>query len=170
MRSSLRWLAALALLVATGCGIQPSDAIDAGPAPSGLGSGPRLFFVKKGALHSTVRRAEGFHRPETRLRLLLAGPSELERELGLTTDLPRGLTLETLILGSAVTVYLGGAKQLSPLAVSQVACTAAKGPRGRGVVRVVLLGGREETASCPFDRPDQPPLNSAPANGPSSGS
>ncbi|WP_327093047.1 hypothetical protein OIE66_21100 [Nonomuraea sp. NBC_01738] len=138
----MRWLAALALLLIAGCGIQNSDAIDAGPAPSGLGSGPRLFFVKDGRLQSVVRQVEGFDDVTTRLRLLLAGPIDEERDL--TTALPAGLRLVSV---APDLITLTGSATVPRLGLQQVACTATYD--GRGLRRIKLPSGVVETALCP---------------------
>ncbi|SDI11577.1 hypothetical protein SAMN05421505_13453 [Sinosporangium album] len=147
-----RALAALAVLavLAAGCGIRPTAPFEVGPRPDGLGSGPRLFFVRGERLYSVTR--DGLDDLSTRIGALVAGPTAEEKAEGLGSDLPEGLAVEAVTGYPRVTLTLSGARSISRLGLQQIACTAAtSGTETPVEVRVTLSGQALGTHSCPLD-------------------
>jgi len=160
-----------AVLVVAGCGVRPSGVITGGPGPSGRvvpeGSdtpalvtpavAATVYLVQDGRLVAVPRPGERLS-PGEALRLLAAGPTPQERARGLTTDVPPGAAPFTVIAGPdgrlAVTGAgpVGRAGGLSPLAVGQIACTAAAATspgRDRLAVTVVGAGAEVDPRDCP---------------------
>ncbi|SDG35485.1 hypothetical protein SAMN05421505_103305 [Sinosporangium album] len=132
-----------ALAMACGCGIQPTDVIDAGNPPWGPASGTRLYFVSGDRLATAGRPGDGLG-PDRAVALLLRGPTRAERERGLTAALPAKLSVEVAIHGDTVTLTPGQA--LSRLAEGQLVCTAAEAHAARSglptsAVEVVVEAG-----------------------------
>jgi hypothetical protein len=146
-----RMLAAglVSLVALAGCGVQPSDAIEAGDPPSGSVAPTTtitLYLVKNGRLSAVTRRPGPGSRPlfpADTLALLAAGPSAREQANGFTTDVPPGagpfsVTAEP---GHLVVTLSTPASELSPLAVEQIVCTAAaRAPESPVQVTVVGAG------------------------------
>lgn len=80
-----RVLLALSLLVA-GCGISPTGVHDGGEPATGFQPSIRLYFVSGQRLRAVTRPMPWPSLKET-LNLLVDGPSEQERRLGLGTEL-----------------------------------------------------------------------------------
>ncbi|MGX2994656.1 hypothetical protein JNUCC64_10225 [Streptomyces sp. JNUCC 64] len=164
---------ALGALVLTGCGIRPTDVIEAGgPATVTPVPGPSnrllLFFhTPDGEAAPVIRKAvRGWNAegsPPTSyeaLRVLLEGPTEEERAAGLRTSLPK-------LSGSAGTVRSKPSSQrgtidaflplrladLADTAVRQLICTVAYAEDRDGAVQVALRGtdAAMEAASCGAD-------------------
>lgn len=152
---AVRGAAATGLLVGAlaGCGIEPSDVIDAGEPATGIkesGQAPadvQLFFLASTGLRPASRSADGTVTPQRAVDLLLDGPNSAERQRGLTTALPElhGRTTVTSGTGSVVVNVPIDAEQLDQPALSQLVCTAANGevPGGRPAEEVnVTVRGR----------------------------
>ncbi|WP_051831838.1 hypothetical protein [Streptomyces violens] len=128
---------AAALLVGTlaGCGIEPSDVIDAGEPATGLksdGQAPadvQLFFLASTGLRSAARSADRPATPQGAVDLLLTGPNAAERQRGLTTALPdlRGRVTVTSREGRLTVTMPDDPEKLDQPALSQLVCTAANG-------------------------------------------
>ncbi|MGA5560432.1 hypothetical protein ACPCUV_04505 [Streptomyces platensis] len=134
-----------------GCGIAPTDVIDAGEPASGMKSpgqpeaDVQLFFYGPSGLRSATRPAKTPVDPETALRLLMKGPNHAERMRGLTSVLPKSLvspTAETHDGGVVITVPVGG-DRLDSASMNQLVCTAANarvpGNKPAGQVSVTLV-------------------------------
>ncbi|MFD8526359.1 GerMN domain-containing protein [Streptosporangium canum] len=168
MRTGLarRVLAAglVSLVAVAGCGVQPSDAIDAGDPPSGavaLTVAPTvapamkitLYLVKNGRL-SAVTRPGGrpLFRADT-LALLAAGPTAREQARGFTTEVPPGagpFSVTVKPTGHLVVTLSTAAGELSALAVEQIVCTAAAAvPESSAQVTVVGAGQNVGPRNCP---------------------
>ncbi|GAA0939055.1 hypothetical protein [Nonomuraea longicatena] len=115
-----------------GCGIRPSVVISGGDPPSGRVAPAgmiTLYLVKDGRLGAVTRPTGG--RPQFRadvLALLAAGPTTMERGDGFTTEVPPEagpFSVTTGPAGRLVVNLSAPAGELSPLAVRQIACTAA---------------------------------------------
>ncbi|WP_051872155.1 hypothetical protein [Streptomyces sclerotialus] len=134
-------LAALLAGALAGCGIEPSDVIDAGEPATGLksdGQEPadvQLFFLASTGLRAAARSAERPATPQRAVDLLLAGPNAAERQRGLTTALPdlRDRVTVTPRDGRITITVPADPERLDQPALSQLVCTAANGqvPGGR---------------------------------------
>ncbi|POX42593.1 hypothetical protein C3486_04775 [Streptomyces sp. Ru73] len=140
-RTAAAALAALLACALAGCGIEPSDVIDAGEPATGLksdGQAPadvELFFLASTGLRAAARSAERPATPQRAVDLLLAGPNAAERQRGLTTALPDLHDKVTVApSGGRITITVPiDPERLDQPAVSQLVCTAANGqvPGGR---------------------------------------
>ncbi|MEO3875861.1 hypothetical protein ABGB18_44380 [Nonomuraea sp. B12E4] len=161
MRTGLarRVLAAglVSLVAVTGCGVQPSDAIQAGDPPSGRVAPTwevTLYLVKNGRLSAVTRTGRQLS-PADRLALLTAGPTPSEQADGLTTDVPPEAGPFSVTAGPGrrpghlVVTPSTPAGELSALAVEQILCTAAATvPQGLAKVTVVGAEQRVVPPSC----------------------
>ncbi|MEV0598600.1 hypothetical protein AB0I82_04755 [Streptomyces sp. NPDC050315] len=131
-------VAVAALLVGAtlaGCGIEPSDVIDAGEPATGLksdGQAPadvQLFFLASTGLRSAARSADRPATPQRAVDLLLTGPNAAERQRGLTTALPdlRGRVTVTEHAGRLTVTMPTDPEKLDQPALGQLVCTAANG-------------------------------------------
>ncbi|WP_395369080.1 hypothetical protein OHU45_05990 [Streptomyces tubercidicus] len=132
----------------TGCGIAPTDVIDAGEPATGVKSpgepeaGVQLFFYGPSGLRSATRRTKTPADPEEAIRLLMKGPNHAERMRGLSSVLPEFLgspTAETLE-GSVVITLPVGVERLDSGSLNQLVCTAANArvPGDRAPERVTV--------------------------------
>ncbi|MFE1171071.1 hypothetical protein [Streptomyces sp. NPDC058773] len=134
-----------------GCGIAPTDVIDAGEPATGVRSPGQpeadlqLFFYGPSGLRSATRPAKRPVEPEEALQLLLKGPNHAERMRGLTSELPKfldSLTAETGEGTVLVTLPMSGGMPDSA-SLNQLVCTAANarvpGNKPSGQVTVVLM-------------------------------
>ncbi|MFE6688509.1 hypothetical protein ACFVFQ_18820 [Streptomyces sp. NPDC057743] len=148
-------LAVLAGVLTTalaGCGIEPTDVIDAGEPASGVrdpGKPPadvQLFFYGPDGLHSATRRTKEPLDPQGAIDLLAQGPNHAERMRGLSSVLPKFPAPLTASTGQGrVTITLPvNAKLVDPASLNQLVCTAANArvPGGKppGEVTVTLAG------------------------------
>ncbi|MCA2226084.1 hypothetical protein [Nonomuraea aurantiaca] len=172
MRTGLarRMLAAglVSLIAVAGCGVQPSDAIPAGDPPSGpvrLAT-ITIYLVKNGRLGMVTRPGPPLP-PADALALLADGPTASEQAHGFTTDVPReaGPFAVTPPRGRrsghlAVTLSTP-ARELSTLAVEQIACTViATAPESPTQVTVAGAEQGVGPRSCPgAQRPGPPELD-----------
>jgi hypothetical protein len=133
----LRRVAAVLVAAATlaGCGITDTDARSAGqPVRGGLTkSGDRLlrlYFVTPQGTWPVSRPASDGDRLQQAMDALLDGPTAAEQARGLITRLPpttRPVRAKTS--GSGAELILPWlVRDLSPMAVSQLVCTAAAAP------------------------------------------
>ncbi|MFF4607228.1 hypothetical protein ACFY12_31395 [Streptomyces sp. NPDC001339] len=135
-----------------GCGIAPTDVIDAGEPAIGVKSpgqpaaDVQLFFYGASGLRSATRPAKAPVDPEQAIELLMKGPNHAERMRGLTTALstfPGPLTVAT---GEGTVTITLPRKSGPPgsASLNQLVCTAANarvpggGPPER--VAVTLVG------------------------------
>ncbi|MFE3455019.1 GerMN domain-containing protein [Nonomuraea sp. NPDC059194] len=162
MRTGLarRVLAAglVSLVAVAGCGVRPSDVIEAGDPPSGAvvpTTTITLYLVKNGRLSVVTRPSGGrpLFRADT-LALLAAGPTTMEKADGFTTDVPPdaspfSVTVKTA--GHLVVTLSTPAGELSTLAVDQIVCTAAAAtvPKSPPKVTVVDAGQSVDPRNCP---------------------
>ncbi|WP_148589559.1 GerMN domain-containing protein [Streptomyces sp. WAC01526] len=134
-----------------GCGIAPTDVIDAGEPATGVKSpgqpdaDVQLFFYGPSGLRSATRPAKTPAEPEEALRLLMKGPNHAERMRGLTSVLPKFLaapTAETREGAVVITLPLG-VELLDSASLNQLVCTAANarvpGDKPPGQVTVTLV-------------------------------
>ncbi|MCR8579793.1 hypothetical protein [Streptomyces sp. Isolate_219] len=116
----------------TGCGIAPTDVIDAGEPATGVKSpgqpdaDVQLFFYGPSGLRSATRPAKTPADPEEALRQLMKGPNHAERMRGLTSVLPKFLAPPTADTGEGtVVITLPVAERLDSASLNQLVCTAA---------------------------------------------
>jgi hypothetical protein len=144
--------AALVALALAGCGIQPTQVIDAGDPARGIARGQTIYLVDFAWLRPVARETGSLGDLRSTLAALTRGPSAAEKSKGLTSHLPPGpVTAEDAELdgreGFVVTVP--AAMEVGPknLAVGQVVCTAAGWQAARGhdldEVPVVVTNGRD---------------------------
>ncbi|KUL34337.1 hypothetical protein ADL22_30210 [Streptomyces sp. NRRL F-4489] len=145
---------AVALGVAlAGCGIEPTDVIDAGEPASGLRAPGKptpadvqLYFYGPEGLHPATRRAKEPLDPQAAIDLLAEGPNHAERMRGLSSVLPKFPAPLTATTGPGrVVINLPvNAKLLDPASLNQLVCTAANarvpGDKPPGQVTVTLIG------------------------------
>lgn len=135
----------------TGCGIAPTDVIDAGEPATGMKSpgqpeaDVQLFFYGPSGLRSATRPSETPVDPQTALLMLMKGPNHAERMRGLTSAVPKLLTaptVETHEGGVVITMPVDG-KRLDSASMNQLVCTAANarvpGKKPAGQVAVTLV-------------------------------
>ncbi|MGY5125572.1 hypothetical protein [Streptomyces nigrescens] len=135
----------------TGCGIAPTDVIDAGEPATGVKSpgqpdaDVQLFFYGPSGLRSATRPAKTPAEPEEAIRLLMRGPNHAERMRGLSSELPEfpgPLTAATREGAVEITLPIN-VKFLDSASLNQLVCTAANarvpGDRAPGRVTVTLV-------------------------------
>ncbi|MFF1478287.1 GerMN domain-containing protein [Streptomyces sp. NPDC058301] len=150
-----------ALFLATGCGVQGSGVVEVGdPATVHLApdyaDGTALYFQGPGGLVPVVRSVKTAGQQGAAILLLLNGPTEAEKDVGLTTQLPNyygGLGMSTE--GDEVRIRLERpVRDLTALAQQQLVCTAAHATtrEGASAVKVTVDGPDTRLApqSCPF--------------------
>lgn len=86
-------LCALALTFATGCGIQPTDVIDAGEPATGLTKALRIYYVREGRLEGVSRPALELRGFDEVFKLMGTDPTTAEQERGLTNLLTDSVKL-----------------------------------------------------------------------------
>ncbi|WP_406860719.1 hypothetical protein ABZO31_09775 [Streptomyces sp. HUAS MG47] len=164
----------LGLFALAGCGIQKSDIVEAGagaPVTVQPAKGARLmpFFVAADGRLLPVVRDPGLgseadeYRVATDLALgiLLKGPAELERAAGVTTRLTDH---ERTVVRAGQEVRSGGVRviwvrlgaqvrDLDPVAVRQLVCTAAyaEEPEGELPVEISGIDGALPLTRCDMD-------------------
>lgn len=157
-------LAALsaALFLATGCGVRSTDVVEVGdPAyvratPTGPGSVTLYFTGPGGGVLPVVRPGEHEQSPGGAVLLLLSGPTDAEKEAGLSSELPNYYGVIAVGReGRSVNIRLERAVRDFPaLARQQLVCTAAHAVSGEVsttlTVRVTGNDGALAPASCPF--------------------
>ncbi|GII96088.1 hypothetical protein [Sinosporangium siamense] len=164
MRAGLarRVLAAglLSLVAVAGCGVRPSVVITGGDPPSGAvvaTSKVTLYLLKNGRLSAVTRPTGG--RPWFRadmLAALAAGPSVMEQAHGFTSEVPPEagpFSVTVKPAGHLVVTPSTPAGELSPLALDQIACTAAAtSPETTTRVTVAGSGKGIDPRNCPGER------------------
>ncbi|MFK8907261.1 hypothetical protein [Streptomyces sp. YS-3] len=157
-------LAALcaALLLATGCGIRSTDVVEVGDpayvrATPTVPSSVTLYFKgPEGGVLPVVRPGQQEQSPGNAVVLLLSGPTQAEKDAGLSTELPNyygGMTLSRE--GAGVHMRLERAVRDFPaVARRQLVCTAAHAvtqvPSRSVSVTVAGTDGELAPAQCPF--------------------
>ncbi|ANW21415.1 hypothetical protein [Streptomyces clavuligerus] len=160
-------VSAAVLLTGCGVGVHPTGVLDGGAAPGGLTTGMRLYFVSSAGRLEAVSRPSGeepwkLGNPDTIIKLLLGGPSEAEREAGLTTLVEIGGFRGAAGKGR-VTVQIPHADLFMSSVddrnlMGQLVCSVARGQvvaDGTGTkrtddirVEVWSMGGREGSYVC----------------------
>ncbi|WP_405060757.1 hypothetical protein OG474_03725 [Kribbella sp. NBC_01505] len=118
-------LALLAAITLAGCGIQPSGVVDGGEAPTGLATGPTLYFVNASQhLVAEPRQAARLGTIADAVALLLAGPgvsgnlhTEITPDGGARVDV--AITPDVIDLRLPLTI-----DDVTPLGIDQLVCTA----------------------------------------------
>ncbi|MFD8549557.1 hypothetical protein [Streptomyces sp. NPDC059649] len=135
-----------------GCGIAPTDVIDAGEPASGVKSpgqpaaDVQLFFYGPSGLRSATRPAKAPVDPDQALSLLMEGPNHAERMRGLSSVLPKfpGPLTAATGEGTVVINLPMNAKLLDSASLNQLVCTAANarvpGNKPPDQVMVTLVG------------------------------
>ncbi|WP_310724450.1 hypothetical protein [Streptomyces sp. N2A] len=135
-----------------GCGIAPTDVIDAGEPASGVKSpgqpaaDVQLFFYGPSGLRSATRPAKAPVDPDQALSLLMEGPNHAERMRGLSSVLPKfpGPLTATTGEGTVVIHLPMNVKLLDSASLNQLVCTAANarvpGNKPPDQVMVTLAG------------------------------
>ncbi|QHC24479.1 hypothetical protein [Streptomyces sp. GS7] len=152
-RIVLGTLGAVLAGVLAGCGIEPTDVIDAGEPATGVKSPGRpadnvqLFFYGPSGLRSATRPAKAPVDPGEAIQLLMQGPNHAERMRGLSSVVPKfpGPVTADTGPGTVVITLPVNAKLLDPASMNQLVCTAANarvpGNKPPGQVVVTLVGG-----------------------------
>jgi hypothetical protein len=120
------------LLLIGACGVKPTGAVPAGPAPTlrnpgsaGSGTDVILYFVIDGRVAPVTRPTGTQVSVSTALSMLLSGPSYEESADGYTTMLRPGSGPVDLSPGPpAVISFAFPLKQLTSVAINQLVCTA----------------------------------------------
>lgn len=156
MRGARAALLLPALFLLAGCGIRSTDVVEVGdPAfaqvvPTGP-DGTTLYFKGPNGLLPVVRAGQA---PDNAVMLLLSGPTEAEKDAGLTTELPHYYGVMALSRDStSVRIRLERAVLDFPeIARQQLVCTAAHAVPGDRRVTVTVNGsdGQLGPATCPF--------------------
>ncbi|MCP2259800.1 Sporulation and spore germination [Streptoalloteichus tenebrarius] len=152
-------LVLLSLLVA-GCGaLGPTGVADGGDAPAGVATGAPLYFLDSaGALRASPRATGRLGDIRGAVELLMTGPSPIERDAGLRTEIPRQEVLRSVVYRrerDIVVILPFASRELPAKGADQVVCTAlAVHLLSGGGVRDthVILGftdGESEPRSCP---------------------
>ncbi|MFI1200536.1 hypothetical protein K2224_39755 (plasmid) [Streptomyces sp. BHT-5-2] len=151
-RAALGALAGALTATLAGCGIEPTDVIDAGEPATGVrapGKPPadvQLFFYGPDGLHPATRPAKEPLDPQAAIDLLVQGPNHAERMRGLSSVVPKfpAPLTATTGPGQVVITLPVNAKLLDPASLNQLVCTAANArvPGGKppGQVTVTLVG------------------------------
>ncbi|GAA2872474.1 hypothetical protein GCM10020220_072180 [Nonomuraea rubra] len=144
----------LARAAVAGCGVRPSDVIEAGDPPSGARRTDLADHPLPGAERplSAVKRSGPPLTPADTLTLLADGPSARERSRGLTTEVPSEagpFEVTAAPAGHLVVTLSTPAGDLSALAVDQIVCTAAATADGPAQVTVVGAGQSAGPRTCP---------------------
>ena len=115
----------LAILTGAGCGVRPTGVIPGGPAPTITSTDVILYLVgPDGTLVRRTRVLTGETTAATPLQSLLAGPTDAERQEGLTSEVP--VTTAAVIIRTGNTLILPiDITALSGTAHAQLGCTAA---------------------------------------------
>jgi hypothetical protein len=134
---------AVVLVLVTGCGVRPGGVVVGGPAPT-VASATVLYLVAEGRV-TPVPRPGG---TADALTLLAAGPTAVERERGLTTEVPAGIAFSGIAFSGQVadvTVSVD-VTTLSPNAFDQIVCTTSS-----GTTPVTVVGGGQSRGprTCP---------------------
>ncbi|MEU3168565.1 GerMN domain-containing protein [Streptosporangium sp. NPDC006930] len=147
MPGVLRRVAAVLVVAAAlaGCGITDTDVLPAGqPVQGGLTENSdrllRVYFVTQEGTWPVSRPAPAGNRLQRAMDALLAGPTAEERARGLVTRLPASARpVRATTSGGRVKLRLPWqVRELRPVAVSQLVCTAAAADVGDDpVVEVV---------------------------------
>ncbi|MEK2474969.1 MULTISPECIES: hypothetical protein [Streptomyces] len=151
-RAALGTLAGVLTATLAGCGIEPTDVIDAGEPATGVrapGKPPadvQLFFYGPDGLHPATRPAKEPLDPQDAINLLVQGPNHAERMRGLSSVVPKFPAPLTATSGPgrvAITLPVN-AKLVDPASLNQLVCTAANarvpGDKPPGQVTVTLVG------------------------------
>ncbi|WP_018680229.1 hypothetical protein [Actinokineospora enzanensis] len=134
----MRRLILVTLLLAAGCGVQPTDPIVGTPA-----TGAVIYLVQGDTVVPVLRPTRNPTSGDEALALLTDGPTPTERGHVLKSEIPSGAAPITLT-GSTVTVSVP-ASELSDLALVQIVCTAAV----HSPVTVVGGGHERGPLDCP---------------------
>lgn len=136
-----KFLVLAVVLLASGCGIQPTPVIQAGPGPtihnSATGPDLTLYFVSQGRVVSSTRVTGSTISAAVALNTLLKGPNQNELKQGLYSELPPSngepITVDDQTFPAQVIVPFS-LKELTDVAINQLACTsiAALATSGRG--------------------------------------
>ncbi|MER7986001.1 hypothetical protein ABTY53_10415 [Streptomyces noursei] len=151
-RVVLGTLAGVLTATLAGCGIEPTDVIDAGEPATGVRApgkptaNVQLFFYGADGLHPATRPAREPLDPQAAVDLLVKGPNHAERMRGLSSVVPKfpAPLTATSSAGQVVITLPVNAKLLDPASLNQLVCTAANarvpGNRPPGQVTVTLVG------------------------------
>ena len=141
VRTAAVTLALTAAALTGGCGVGPSGVEDGGEAPTGLASGPTLYFVDDdGRLRPDARDTGRLGTVLGAIQLLMADGSPTQP--GLHSEIPATAT-RTVVedAGDYVTIYLPlRSAEISPAGMDQIICTAAAvvSASGRDVADVAI--------------------------------
>lgn len=119
----MRWWLAVIFLVA-GCGIQPTDPIDAGEAPTGVSAGVTLYFIDPdGDLVAQQRQTGRLGTIPEALSLLLTGPgqSDVHTEIAPTSVVRVEVTVTEEVIELRLPLSID---DVTPLGIDQIVCTA----------------------------------------------
>jgi len=135
-------LAALAVSILAGCGIQPTGVVDAGEPAEGVPSGGVVYLLGPDRQLLAVQRAGlSTGNPREAVESLLAGPDDTERAAGYRTALPDGVTvLGEASVGAGIALTLSADPNgFAELALTQLGCTISG-----------MLGGKLDSFAVTF--------------------
>jgi hypothetical protein len=151
-------MAALLLVMLTGCAIQPSSVMTGEEAPTGVAAGVTLYFVDdEGALRPQVRETGRLGTIVDAVSLLLTGPGHS----GLHTEIAQLDNTLVQLLSSEGTISLQlplSRSEVTQTGIDQIVCTAlashlqAGGPRSTTVTLrfTIPQPGSDDQRRCPL--------------------
>ncbi len=149
-------LASFALVGLTGCGVQPTDIIDAGEPAIGVSAGPRVYFLHDTSLRDIQRTTGRLGSLQAALDSLAEGPTPAERDQGMTTQIPAGKLHLDLSTGNYLVVAPSTSSPLSKAGMGQIVCTVAAWQSARhgdhlAETQVSIANGQHEFGpyTCP---------------------
>ncbi|MFE6738662.1 hypothetical protein [Streptomyces tubercidicus] len=118
-------------LTASGCAIGPSGVMAVDRPATGIRTTASLYFLGPAGPTPVVRQVAGPTTAEAAVNTLFAGPSPSEQARGLSTEVPISPRLVRAKAGTGKVdlVLPVDVSALSPLAVSQIVCTAVSAQR-----------------------------------------
>lgn len=137
-----------AVLAPAGCGVRPSEVVEVGDpaivktAPDAAHGGTAVYLKGPDGVLPVIRATDGKETPGAAVLMLLDGPTDADRDAGLTSDVPNyygGLAINVDDTTVRVTLTRP-VRDFSAVARQQLACTAAHATAESRAVTVVLRG------------------------------
>jgi germination protein M len=170
-RIALAWLVGAALVAAlAGCGGSKKSAVTTAPPTARAKTAVVVYFLRDGKVQP-VRRVvpasgvSGGGRAavaDAALRALVAGPSAAERELGLTTAVPRGFQWRGTTTAADGTIAIESDDELARTARAQVVYTLGRLSSTPGRPRASLSEGGPVYSTADFEDETPPILVESP--------
>jgi hypothetical protein len=151
-RHLLVWAVLVAVLTA-GCGVRPSGVITGGPAPTRPARGTVLYFLADSSVAPVLRPTPEPLPAAEALALLRDGPTDDERAVDLTSEVPTGLAPVAVTADPSGGVEVAVAVDvttLSAAAVDQIVCTVGDALPGTGSITLTGGGATRGPGTCPL--------------------